>query len=476
MSLLRLPARWWRRARLATRLVALATAAVVVALALSTVVLVVVLRASLEQALDAAAGQTGRDVAALVDADSLPDPIPAGGTTVVQVIDATGRVLAASAGADRLVPMLPREELALVKRDRERYEPGYRFGVKDVVRVVAVSAGSERSPKTVLVAIPAGEVHESIRVVRLGLLSGYAVLLVLLVALAWRMVGAALRPVEALRRGAEAIAAGGGPPSRRDSGRLPLPRARDEIYRLAVTLNTMLGRLDAARARQRAFVADAAHELRSPLASLRTQIEVAEVTAVPAEPADLLADVERLTRLVDDLLLLARLDDAPADGHPDARRPAEPVEMAVVADAAVGRSAAARVPVERVSRPGAASAVVEGDEDALTRVVTNLVENAVRFAETRVEVRVGARDDQAWLEVVDDGPGIPEADRERVFARFTRRDDARDRDSGGAGLGLAIAREIVRRHGGTIALSDADPHGLVVTVRIPLSHPTEAEE
>ncbi|MFG1920569.1 ATP-binding protein [Cryptosporangium sp. NPDC048952] len=472
MSLLRLPMRFWWRARLSTRLVALATAAVVVALAVSTVVLVVVLKSSLERALDAAARQTGEDVAALVTTDSLPNPIPAGGTTVVQVIDANGAVLAVSSGADRLVPMLPKDELALVKRDQERYEPGYRFGVKDVVRVVAVSAGD----KTVLVAIPAGEVHESVRVVRVGLLSGYAVLLVLLVVLAWRMVGAALSPVEALRRGAEAIASGGASPPRSDSGRLPLPRAQDEIYRLAVTLNTMLGRLDAVRARQRAFVADAAHELRSPLASLRTQIEVAEVTSVPAEPADLLADVERLTRLVDDLLLLARMDDAPAGGHPAARRPAEPVEMAVVVDAAVGRSAGARVPVERVDRPGAASAVVEGDEDALTRVVTNLVENAARYAETRVEVRVGAADGRAWLQVVDDGPGIPAADRERVFARFTRRDDARDRDSGGAGLGLAIAREIVRRHGGTIALSDASPHGLVATVRIPLSLPGESDE
>lgn len=464
-----LPGRWWRRARLSTRLVALAAAAVVVALALSLVLLVIVLRATLEDALDAAAGQTAQDVAALVKADSLPDPIPAGGTTVVQVIDENGRVLAASAGADRLVPMLPEDELALVKRDQERYEPGYRFGVDDVVRVVAVSAGTGQNPKTVLVAIPAGEVHESVRVVRLGLLACYAVLLVLLVVLAWRMVGAALRPVEALRRGAEAITVGGAVSG--GASRLPLPRARDEIYRLAVTLNTMLGRLDAARARQRAFVADAAHELRSPLASLRTQIEVAEVTAVPAEPADLLADVERLTRLVDDLLLLARMDDAPA-----ARRSAEPVEMSVVVEAAVGRTTGARVPVERVERPGAASAVVEGDEDALTRVVTNLVENAVRYAETGVEVRVGAEDDRAWLEVVDDGPGIPVVDRERVFARFARRDDARDRDSGGAGLGLAIAREIIRRHGGTIALSDASPHGLVVTVWMPLSHPAEDDD
>ncbi|MFI5955478.1 sensor histidine kinase [Cryptosporangium sp. NPDC051539] len=475
MRFVHLPGRVWRRARLRTRLVALATAAVLVALALSLVVLVVVLRASLERALDGAARQTGSDVAALVDADRLPDPIPAGGTTVVQVIDRNGRVLAASAGADRLVPMLPSSEVELVLRDEERYEPGYRFGVDGVVRVVAVSAGTAEDPKTVLVAVPASEVHESVRVVRVGLLTGYGVLLVVLVVLAWRMVGAALHAVEALRRGAETIAAGGSGigGSVRGGGaeRLPLPRAHDEIFRLAETLNSMLSRLDAARARQRAFVADAAHELRSPLASLRTQIEVAEVTATPAEPGDLLADVERLTRLVDDLLLLARMDDGPAR-----YRPPEPVELALVADAAVARSTGARVPVVRVDRPGAASAVVEGDEDGLTRVVTNLVENAVRYAESGVEVRLGSESGWGTLEVVDDGPGIPAADRERVFARFTRRDDARDRDSGGSGLGLAIALEIVSRHGGTITLADASPHGLLATVRLPLSVPDTDEE
>ncbi|GAA3386698.1 sensor histidine kinase [Cryptosporangium minutisporangium] len=465
----RLPVRAWRRARLRTRLVALAAAAVVLALVLSVVVLVVVLRTTLERALDVTALQTAQDVAAQEDAGALPELIPAGGTTVIQVIDENGQVLAATGGADRLKSMLPVDELVEVEREGTRYEPGHSFGVDGVVRVAAVSAGTESDPKTVLVAVPATEVHESVRVVRVVVLGGYALLLIVLVVLAWRMVGAALHPVEALRRGAEMITAGR--PASGDADRLPVPRAQDEIYRLAITLNSMLARLDAARARQRAFVADAAHELRSPLASLRTQIEVAEVTSVPADPADLLADVERLTRLVNDLLLLARMDDGPAQ-----RRPAEPVELAVVADAVAGRSTGTRVPVVRADRPGAASAVVEGDEDALTRVVTNLVENAVRYAEARVEVRLGSDGDQARLEVIDDGPGIPAEDRERVFARFTRTSHARDRDSGGAGLGLAIAREVVRRHGGSIVLSDAEPHGLVASVHLPLSRPPEAAE
>jgi signal transduction histidine kinase len=445
---MRFPGRYWRRATLRTRLVALAAAALVLALALSTVVLVAVLRVALERTVDAAARQTGRDVAALVDAGRLPDPIPAGGTTVVQVIDSGGRVRAASAGADRLVPMLSTPELVAVQRDEERYEPGYRFGVNGVVRVVAVSAGTPTDRQTVLVAVPAGDISESIRVVRFALLAGYGILLVVLVALAWRMVGAALRPVEALRRGAETVTG---------SQRLPLPRARDEIYRLAVTLNTMLARLDGTRARQRAFVADAAHELRSPLASLRTQVEVAEVTGLPAEPADLLADIVRLTRLVDDLLLLARLDDGP-------RRESQPVDLRDVVDVVVARQAGARVPVRRDE---AAQVTVEGDSDELTRVVTNLVENAVRYADSRVDVRLVAGPNDVRIEVEDDGPGIADADRERVFERFTRSDDARDRGSGGAGLGLAIARELAVRHGGTVTLSSATPHGLVASVWLP---------
>lgn len=444
------PGRYWRRATLRTRLVALAAAALVLALALSTVVLVAVLRVVLERTTDAAAKQTGRVVAALVDAGRLPDPIPAGGTTVVQVIDADGGVQAASAGADRLVPMLPAAELTTVRDGKARYEPGYWFGVEGAVRVVAVAAGTSAAPRTVLVAVPAGGIHESIRVVRLALLTGYGVLLIVLVALARRMVGAALRPVEALRKGAEEIT---GPQ------RLRLPRAHDEIYRLAVTLNTMLARLDGARARQRAFVADAAHELRSPLASLRTQIEVAEVTGLPADPADLLADVERLTRLVDDLLLLARLDDGPRT-----QRKSQSVELGDVLDVVVARQADARVPVRFAKSVGAN---VEGDPDELTRVVTNLVENAVRYADSRVDVNLDADAGEVRIEVADDGPGIPVADRERVFERFARRDDARDRDSGGAGLGLAIARELIVRHGGTVTLGEAEPHGLTVSIRFP---------
>jgi signal transduction histidine kinase len=258
------------------------------------------------------------------------------------------------------------------------------------------------------------------------------------------------------------------------AGRLPVPDSRDEIHRLAVTLNGMLARLEAGRSRQRAFVADAAHELRSPLANMRTELEVAQRLAGdtdwPHLAADLLTDVERLSRLVDDLLLLARADEEP----PPPRHLAE-VDLGELARQVAGARTTARVPVTAVL-DGADDVGVTGDADALRRVVDNLVDNAVRHArsEVRVEVGVepgldpldGAAAGRALIAVVDDGPGIPAGDAQRVFERFTRLDDARSRDAGGAGLGLAIVAELVRRHGGAVCLRDASP-GLRAEVLLP---------
>ena len=168
---------------------------------------------------------------------------------------------------------------------------------------------------------------------------------------------------------------------------------------------------------------------------------------------DVLLDVERLGRLVDDLLLLARLDEAP-------RRPREPVDLVALGTDVVGRYAAARVAVGL--DPCEHDCVVRADPGAVRRVLTNLVDNAVRHARSTVRVSVGP----GLLTVTDDGPGIPAADRDRVFDRFTRLDPARGRDQGGAGLGLAIVRELVGAHGGTVTLTDAGP-GLIATVRFP---------
>jgi len=443
---------WWLRQSLRTRLMLLGVGGMTLGLAAGGAVLVAVLGVTLQRSADAEATQTGRDVARLVEQDALPEPLPVAGEQLVQVVDGQGRVLAASIGADRLTPMLREAELADLRAGERLFIDGDRSGVRGPVRVVAVPAGEA----TVVVAKPMSDLRHSLERMRAVLLVAFPLLVGALAVVAWRVVGATLRPVEALRVAAAEITAAGRP------AKLPVPDSHDEIHRLATTLNDMLDRLDAARARQRAFVADAAHELRSPLTNMRTQLEVAQHLGGRTDwsqvAADLLADTQRLARLVDDLLLLARVDDARVRD-----RAVEPVELGSLL-----RAVAQRYPPGLVSVADGSPAWTEGEPEALRRVVANLVDNAVRHARGRVELAVTQDGPQALLTVTDDGPGIPAVDRERVFDRFTRLDDARARDAGGAGLGLAIVRELVRRHGGTVRLVSApDGAGCRAEVRLP---------
>jgi signal transduction histidine kinase len=259
----------------------------------------------------------------------------------------------------------------------------------------------------------------------------------------------ALRPVDRLRQGAERIG-----DSADLSERLPVLASRDEISALATTLNQMLGRLSAANDTQRAFVADAAHELRSPLASLQTQLEVAQRVGEGGDlPGDLLPEVQRLTQLVEDLLMLARSGpDAP---HPTTQQ----LRLVDVVDDVVRRYAGARVPVRRgPSRRGRPEdAVALAAREDVQRALANLVDNAVRHAAHEVTVTVEGTPGAPALVVRDDGSGVPESQRERVFDRFARLDEARARDSGGSGLGLAITRELLRRNGARVWLEDGAP-------------------
>jgi signal transduction histidine kinase len=446
--------RRWPALSLRARLTVVATVLVAAALLAGTVLLLVALQRSLIAALDESARQRAVDVVALVESGQLPDPIPvAAGTPLVQVVDADDRVVAASTGGDRLVPILLPDDVAAVREGGVRTIDGSRLGLTGELRVIGEPAGDEG--QTVLVAMSLSEVEGSLQVVRTAVVVGAPLLVIGFAVVCWLLVGSALRPVAALRRGAEEIT------TTQQAGRLPVPEADDEIRRLALTLNDMLARLERSSARQRSFVADAAHELRSPLTAIRTQLEVAR--AHPGEAnwnqvaADALADVERLSRLVDDLLILARMEEG------GGRQQVNPVDLARVADDVVARTTS---PVG-VCRTGAVELIVRADEDAMARIVANLVENAVRHATTAVTVDV--RDGTgggAVLSVADDGPGIPAAQREHVFERFTRLDDARSRDAGGAGLGLPIVRELVRSQGGEVTLEDSGP-GLRAVVRLP---------
>jgi signal transduction histidine kinase len=446
----------WQRLSLRARLLLIGVLGVATALALGSAVLYAVLTIVGYRTLDGSAAATASEVATLVEQDRLPDPIPVTGNQIVQVVDARDRVVSASVNGDRLTALLLPREVRSAQDGSPVVVPGSRVGLDSPLRVVAARADAPQESRVVLVGQQFDDLSHSQHVLKVTLLVTYPLLLGVLALIAWHVVGAVLRPVESLRSSAERISGSG-----RDD-RLPVPTSGDEIHALAVTLNSMLDRLAVARARQRSFVADAAHELRSPLASMQTQLEVGQrLGEDPAASADLHAEVLRMTALVEDLLVLARLDadDAPAV-------PVEPVEVSAWVGEVVGRYAAARVPVVVVGE-GPDGLVVRGRRADLRRALSNLVDNAVRHAGTRVEVAIRREGDDVVVEVADDGAGVPAAERERVFERFTRLDDARDRDAGGSGLGLAIVRELVVALGGDVQLTESARGGLCARLVLP---------
>jgi len=459
----RFPVALWLRLTLRVRLLLIGLAGVATALAVGGAVLYGVLTVASYRSLDQAGRATAAEVAALVRAGRLPDPIPVTGNQLVQVVDARGRVVSASASGDRLTALLLPREVRTAAAGSAIVVPGSRNGSAQPLRVVATRArpaGSTAAPDTVIVAQEFSDIQHSQRILGTTLLITYPLLLVVLAGIAWRVIAAALQPVEALRSAAQRISGSG------QDERLPVPASRDEIHALALTLNSMLDRLTAGRERQRSFVADAAHELRSPLASMQAQLDVSqhlgEDVRSPELAEDLRAEVSRMARLVEDLLALARLD---ADTAPAAEP--EPVEVAALVDEVVATRRRRRVPVEVEPVGPAGPFVVRVRPEEICRALGNLVDNAVRHARTAVQVSSHADASEVVIEVADDGHGIAPEDRERVFERFTRLDEARDRDAGGSGLGLAIARELVDRNGGSISLETSRAGGLSARARLP---------
>jgi signal transduction histidine kinase len=226
----------------------------------------------------------------------------------------------------------------------------------------------------------------------------------------------------------------------------------------------MLARLEDATDRQHRFVADASHELRSPLTGMRTQLEVdlehPELADWQATEQDVLTDTIRMQRLVDDLLAIAIADASSLDA---AHR--EPVDLDEIVLAEARRLHTTHTALT-IDTHGVSGAQVEGNPDQLLRVVRNLLDNAGHHARSRVVVSLSESNTDVTLRVVDDGPGIPDADRERVFERFARLDDARGRDGGGAGLGLAIVHDVVVAHGGSVEVENAP--GAAFTVVLPV--------
>jgi signal transduction histidine kinase len=371
------------------------------------------------------------------------------GEEYVQVIAADGTVLVSSAnveGRDPLVELSPGE----VTLEEVPFEDG-------PFLVLVVAASTPEGPGTIAVGRALEDVGDATRSAAGSLAIAAPLLLLVVGAVTWWVVGRALAPVEEMRAEVESIS------SHELHRRVPDPPGDDEISRLASTLNRMLERLEEAQVRQRRFVSDASHELRSPVASIRQHAELALAHPEEAELSGLaevvLEEDLRLQRIVEDLLLLTRIDEGTLQLR------AEPVDLDDLVFAEAERlraSSAVRIDTERVS-----AGRVLGDGDQLRRLVRNLADNAVRHAQATVAMSLSADGVEVVLTVDDDGPGISPDERERVFQRFVRLDEGRARDEGGTGLGLPIVREVAALHRGTVEVSEAPLGGARFRVRLP---------
>ncbi|MFJ2273648.1 ATP-binding protein [Streptomyces sp. NPDC087866] len=298
---------------------------------------------------------------------------------------------------------------------------------------------------TVHAGAPLAAERRAVDSVRSAMLAGLPVVLLVVAGVTWLVTRRALRPVEGIRREMAAITA-----SEDLARRVPEPGSRDEVAKLARTTNETLAALEESVGRQRRFVADASHELRSPIASLRTQLEVGAAHPELLDVPGAVADTVRLQALAADLLLLARLDAGERAGRTR-------VDLGALVREEVSQRVGDRIPVTVSVRDGGLE--VAGSRGQLARVLGNLLDNAERHAVRSVSVTVGRSADGVLVTVTDDGSGVPEAERERVFERFVRLDEARARDDGGAGLGLAIARDVAARHGGRLTVGSAPEGG-----------------
>lgn len=446
-----------RRARSVRARTTLGAGAVVLAaLVIGAVAFVVVLRLVLLDGVRTSAEAGLEQVSSRVEADGA-SAVTGYEDVLVQVIGDGGAVLAHGEDADG--DALPTADESRWTHDGERWLL--------VADDVDLPGGGEA---TLVYGATLDQADTAVRTAVVLLAVGVPVLVLLLVAVTWAVTGRSLRPVERMRTEVETIRAA------RPDARVEVPDTGDEVAWLASTMNAMLDRLERSAESQRRFVSDASHELRSPIASIRQHAEVAVAHPERTEVADL-ADVVRseavrLQDLVTGLLELSRLDE----GGIRTRRPVDLDDLALDAVARARARSTAGVaperhgdtPVVRVDGSAISAARVLGDERVLAGVVRNLVDNAVRHASTRVAVSLTEHDGSAVLTVDDDGTGVPEDERERVFERFVRLDEARSRDAGGAGLGLAIVRDAVRAHGGETTVVASPLGGARFVVRIAL--------
>jgi signal transduction histidine kinase len=425
---------------------AVATVVVAIALAVGATALITALRQTLIDEVAEAGRAQADDVVRQLEEGSAPVLEVAGSDEqLIQVITPAGAVVASSpnvAGAPAVAPLAPGQSAQVVTPLDD-----------DEFVAVADGAQTREGLRIVVVARALVEVLDATTVVTRLLIIGLPVLLAVVAITTWFAVGRALAPVEAIRREVDEISA------EQLHRRVPTPAADDEIGRLAATMNRMLARLESARNSQRRFVSDASHELRSPMTTIRQHAEVAVAhpdRMTTQELAEVvLAEQRRMQRLVEDLLLLARADEQ----VPFSRAPVDLDDLAFEEGHRLRSATSLHVDTSEVG-----AARVQGDVDALRRALRNLAENAARHASSRIAIALAERGGEVILTVDDDGPGIPESERDRVLERFVRLDEARSRDNGGSGLGLSIVDEVARAHGGSISIRQSPLGGARIQV------------
>jgi signal transduction histidine kinase len=452
---------WWRPWNwgISARSAFVAATVVFIALTLAGAGLTAVLYRSMLSGIDSSAAARVADVAAEVQTDGVNHVEPQGLRTdervlAVQVISADGRVVAQSDSAPH-TPMVPVSEVGggLHIGIPEHASP---FGrIRFSAQTVSAPGGARY---TVLVGEGSQVVTSAVKSVVIALAIAAPIVIAVSAGATYMLVARSMRSVDAIRSRVADI-------STSDlAERVPVPESRDEIAALAETMNEMLARIEAGHTAQQRFVGDASHELRSPLATIISALEVAdahpELLDKELAAGTLIPEAHRMQALVDDLLLLARADERGlVIRHED-------VDLDDLADDEA----------QRLRRETSLDVNTEltpirlvGDARALSRVLRNLLENAALHAVSRIDVAVASGGGDAVVSVADDGPGIPAADRERVFDRFVRLDQDRSRRGGGAGLGLAIVREIVAAHHGSVTVDDRPGGGTRMTVQLPLT-------
>ncbi|MEV6072113.1 HAMP domain-containing sensor histidine kinase [Nocardia sp. NPDC052001] len=449
VSVLLRPARWGLRVRSAV----LSTAVLAVVFALGALAGLWLMYQSLLESVDSTASGRASELAGQL-AHRAPAQADEGlfardrTIVAVQVINAEGAVVRASSEAEMSKPLItPVPDSS----------PGVEVPELDDVRAATRTVSGPDGVFTVLVAVSNEEAEETVR--NVGLVVAVLAPLVLLASATatYALVGRSLTSVEAIRRQVAAIDAG------RLGDRVPVPQTTDEIAQLAVTMNAMLDRIQESDAARRRFIADASHELRSPLATVIAALELGRdhPGMLDAEMinATALPEAERIKQLVEDMLTLAGADE-------------NGMRLATI-DVDLDDLAANTVAILRHDHPELTVQArlqptrVVGDPSALQRVIRNLTDNAAAHARTAIAVTVESRSGLARVIVDDDGTGIPAAERERVFERFVRLEDDRARTSGGTGLGLAIVAEIVRAHHGSITIDDSPQGGARLVAELP---------